>query len=965
MFRRIKRFFGFGKPTDPEVAHQYPQKHVYGPPPSVPYYSPPYGQAPWDYSGHPVSPLSGDNLGAGQAIWPSQSVHSEQLAASANGTTFNIPPSPPFTPAASSLICNAMWFISLGLALTSALVATLVEQWARDFLHRAEIRSAPVIRARVFAFLYYGIKRFKMHTVVEVIPLLLHASLVLFFGGLIAFLIPVNTMITALAAALLMIVTGVYSVLTLLPLYALDSPYKTPLSNIFWRLRNLAVMLIRRRNTESHNAKSKCPDGKDNIVDSVFRKATEASEERAARDRKALLWTLQSLTDHTELEPFVEALPDVLWSDRTRRYAYDDQILALINHPEGRLLNRLSVLYSDCFGGHLPNEISKRRIMSCYKALWAIGTLAHPAASLSTGFPDLIATMRGQMSDDVRRDSGTKHYYISCWSMEVWTKICEAQSLLKEATELLREWVSRFDVSPVPGSAVMSCLHELEQYRDYLYLEGYLPHSNDHALLPEITSFIEEIETLHHTAPLHQFYNYVGQAAWLKSPPYRFHATLQILSPARFPLSTGLLKHLQETLRDVARICLSRKAETAINDEPNWLERMIPILIEHWDPADAGIQLPATLINCMNRCDDALWCDLCKKFPITAWSSVSESIIHMADRELESMNFKPLLAVDGDTPLEGLLSFVWKLIKFSRGWTNQSTMEVLLDAVGKSEFASTTPSVIAMAKREIVESSGYWILRLSPSVLRHGVYPADSALDDPSETPEFDNYVSPTEVPVGSPPVFKDAGLPEDVAHDRVMPRSEGRQFDGVIKFSLNRRMEGLLHIHTELMEACIRTRFPSMIDSTFDSLDTLTLIVTQFEILPAQQMRFTVAIKILFDTWGQSTEEDVQKTLRRIPRLYFFARYGEFKLRRFWQSPRSSPPHLLHDPPNPIGEGTPAAWLDDAIARQLLKETFTTYCDGLSSTEYPDIVECLQKIVIKLDALHPDPNDAAPAEWV
>ncbi|KAJ7814373.1 hypothetical protein B0H13DRAFT_1512337, partial [Mycena leptocephala] len=42
-----------------------------------------------------------------------------------------------FSPAASSLICNALWFISLGLGLTCALIATLLEQWARDFLHRA------------------------------------------------------------------------------------------------------------------------------------------------------------------------------------------------------------------------------------------------------------------------------------------------------------------------------------------------------------------------------------------------------------------------------------------------------------------------------------------------------------------------------------------------------------------------------------------------------------------------------------------------------------------------------------------------------------------------------------------------------------------------------------------------------------------------------------------------------------
>ncbi|KAJ6543000.1 hypothetical protein B0H19DRAFT_884988, partial [Mycena capillaripes] len=135
------------------------------------------------------------------------------------------------TPPAVALICNVFWFISLTLSLTCALIATLVEQWARTFLHRAVgIRSAPVERARIFSYLYYGLKRFKMHTVVAVIPLLLHASLVLFFAGLVAFLTPVNVVITILGATLLAVVVLVYLVFTVSPLIYFDCPYRTPLS---------------------------------------------------------------------------------------------------------------------------------------------------------------------------------------------------------------------------------------------------------------------------------------------------------------------------------------------------------------------------------------------------------------------------------------------------------------------------------------------------------------------------------------------------------------------------------------------------------------------------------------------------------------------------------------------------------------------------------------------------------------
>ncbi|KAF8145736.1 hypothetical protein K438DRAFT_1621218, partial [Mycena galopus ATCC 62051] len=95
---------------------------------------------------------------------------SQQLATGSNSSVPSVFPSTPFTPSTASLVCNALWFISLGLSLTCALIATLLEQWARDFIHRADMRSAPIIRARIYSYLYYGMKRFNMHAVVEIIP---------------------------------------------------------------------------------------------------------------------------------------------------------------------------------------------------------------------------------------------------------------------------------------------------------------------------------------------------------------------------------------------------------------------------------------------------------------------------------------------------------------------------------------------------------------------------------------------------------------------------------------------------------------------------------------------------------------------------------------------------------------------------------------------------------------------------
>ncbi|TDL15482.1 hypothetical protein BD410DRAFT_702703, partial [Rickenella mellea] len=117
---------------------------------------------------------------------------SSQLVAISNGTNLVISsPSPindAFQPTSSAVTVNILWFLSLALALLCALSATMVEQWARNYLQLIDRRPAPNQRARIRAYLYEGIKTFKMMAVIEAIPTLLHVSLFFFFIGLVIFL---------------------------------------------------------------------------------------------------------------------------------------------------------------------------------------------------------------------------------------------------------------------------------------------------------------------------------------------------------------------------------------------------------------------------------------------------------------------------------------------------------------------------------------------------------------------------------------------------------------------------------------------------------------------------------------------------------------------------------------------------------------------------------------------------------
>jgi len=106
------------------------------------------------------------------------------------------------------------------------------------------MRPSPIVRARIFSYFYFGLRRFGMHKMVEFIPLLLHMSLLLFFAGLMAFLIPVHRGLMIMTAVLLGLISAAYAYLTVLPIFSSDSPYRTPLSTVVWgSFRHLSVLL--------------------------------------------------------------------------------------------------------------------------------------------------------------------------------------------------------------------------------------------------------------------------------------------------------------------------------------------------------------------------------------------------------------------------------------------------------------------------------------------------------------------------------------------------------------------------------------------------------------------------------------------------------------------------------------------------------------------------------------------------
>jgi hypothetical protein len=364
---------------------------------------------------------------------------SRQLDAGLNATSADVAAFQSFSPTSSSLACNMLWFLSLGFSLSCALIATLVEQWSRDFIQKTEMNPSPIIRARIFSYLYFGIQQFGMHTVVAFIPFLLHISLLLFFAGLVVFLQPINTVLMITAAVLLGLMSSTYGYLTILPIFSSDSPYRTPLSVVAWglfrRVWSPFYMLWKSpADEESTTVFGEFPIAhkpSPTMVEVMKQDAVRKSSERDERDARVMVWTVRSLTDNNELDPVAEALPDLIWGPNGRRRAYDDMINMLLDTPDIHLVPRLEGLLRSCDSGLLAPAVETYRRIICIKALWSIAYFVASDVSTRHSFPVFEhKTLKAQLSGGA--STLVKLHLTSTYSLVQWCGFCSISALFRE-----------------------------------------------------------------------------------------------------------------------------------------------------------------------------------------------------------------------------------------------------------------------------------------------------------------------------------------------------------------------------------------------------------------------------------------------------------------------------------------------------------------------------------------------------
>ncbi|KAI0269270.1 hypothetical protein BC834DRAFT_621035 [Gloeopeniophorella convolvens] len=159
-----------------------------------------------------------------------------------NPSTFSDPST--FSPSPSTIWVNVLWFLSLIISLMCALLATLLQQWVRRYLHITQPRFSPHKRARIREFMAQGVEKLRLPWVVEALPALLHISVFFFFVGLVIFLLEINHTVYTIVRACVGICAGLYLCISLVPIFRHDSPYSTPLSTLIWTLQTGVPWLV-------------------------------------------------------------------------------------------------------------------------------------------------------------------------------------------------------------------------------------------------------------------------------------------------------------------------------------------------------------------------------------------------------------------------------------------------------------------------------------------------------------------------------------------------------------------------------------------------------------------------------------------------------------------------------------------------------------------------------------------------
>ena len=305
----------------------------------------------------------------------------QELSTQSNGSQPSIPssltdPIEPFVPPTSAVWVNGLWFLSLVIGLTCALVALLLQQWARRYLQVAYPDYKLHKQARIRAFYRHGVEKLRIPLVFEVIPVLLHGSLFLFFAGLSVYLFGVHRTIFKVVTAWVGFCAVSYAYVTVLPIIHKSNPFSTPLSSTFsFFFTGIRFLFFRTfpRFDPSTFLPLRNRDPKAVNINGYFSPSMRKTAEKYAFkldpdiDYRSLLRVFYTLVEDTDFEKFFEGLAHLCDSDTGKHLKLQQGFIA---PNKAMLSNALIAMMNRTLSSNLaPEFVQQRRVIICTNVL--------------------------------------------------------------------------------------------------------------------------------------------------------------------------------------------------------------------------------------------------------------------------------------------------------------------------------------------------------------------------------------------------------------------------------------------------------------------------------------------------------------------------------------------------------------------------------------------------------------------
>jgi hypothetical protein len=132
---------------------------------------------------------------------------------------------------------NCFLFAGLFTSMLVAMLGILVKQWTRSYQRELAGVSSHHLRARIRHFRYNGATRWNFASIVGILSIFMHLALFISAVGIMDLLISTVPEVGYVAFSVFCLGTGFFAFTTILPLFVLDAPFRSPLSRMLCNIK--------------------------------------------------------------------------------------------------------------------------------------------------------------------------------------------------------------------------------------------------------------------------------------------------------------------------------------------------------------------------------------------------------------------------------------------------------------------------------------------------------------------------------------------------------------------------------------------------------------------------------------------------------------------------------------------------------------------------------------------------------